>query len=157
MTLIHLNAAFFFALAAILLGLLWFLREAGSANRDKTELTKLSLVANTENAVLITNQEGNIEWVNDGFNRISGHALSHVVSKPPGTVVLGGTPNPKTLQQIRSGLSTRKAFTVEMLCSHKNGHRFWLSVNFTPVFDGRDRITNFIGVGADVTARKRAQ
>jgi len=158
MTLIGLDTGILLILAAILCLLLFLWRETGSANGKKGEVSKLSLVANkTETAVLITNQEGSIEWVNDAFTRISGHALSEVVNKPPGVVLLGSMHNPKTIQQIRGLLSTRKSFTVEMLCSHKDGHRYWLSVNFTPVFDDHGRLTNFIGIGVDATTRKRAE
>ena len=159
MNVISLNPGILLVLAAVLCGVFWLLsRESGTVTRQKSELTKLSLVASkTEAAVLITNHEGNIEWVNDGFTRISGHVLSEVAGKPAGAALLGATHNPKTIQQIRSCLITRKSFTVEILCSHKDGHRYWLSVNFTPVFDDKDRLTNFIGVGADVSARKRAE
>ncbi|NIR52080.1 PAS domain-containing protein [candidate division KSB1 bacterium] len=39
-----------------------------------SELEKLSLVASeTDNGVLIADADGKVEWVNDGFTRISGY------------------------------------------------------------------------------------
>src|SRR5262249_11008129 len=48
-------------------------------------------------------------------------------------------------------------FTVEMLCAHRRGHRYWMSLNLTPVFNEQKMLVNFVGVGSDITARKRAE
>ncbi|PLX13231.1 MAG: hypothetical protein C0594_01490, partial [Marinilabiliales bacterium] len=41
------------------------------------ELEKLSLVASeTDNAILITDEKGNLEWINDSFTRLYGYKLS---------------------------------------------------------------------------------
>jgi PAS domain S-box-containing protein len=145
-------------LLALAASALWLclraLKPAAFARRDET--TRLSLVAHkTDSAVLITNHEGLIEWINEGFTRVSGHKLADVVGKSPGAVLLGATQNTRAVQKIREGMGTGKAFAVEILCAHKSGHRYWLSINFTPVFDKMERLLNFIGVGFDVTSRKR--
>jgi PAS domain S-box-containing protein len=123
------------ALLAIFAGMMWFLhREHEGVNQQKAEMTRLSLAANkTDNAVIVLNQEGAIDWVNEGFTRLSGHSLADVAGKPPATVLLGALQSSKNVQQIRNGLTSRKHFTVELLCSNKNGHRYWLSLSFTPV------------------------
>ncbi|MCI0744757.1 MAG: PAS domain S-box protein, partial [Verrucomicrobia subdivision 3 bacterium] len=118
----------------------------------------LSLVAHkTDNALLITNHEGMIEWVNDGFSRVTGHKLAEAFGKSPAAVLLGPQHNARAVQKIRDGMNSGKPFAVDLLCSHKSGHRYWLSMNFTPVFDKSERLRNFVGVGFDVTARKRAE
>src|ERR1051325_7888406 len=44
------------------------------------ELKKLSMVASkTNNGVIITNRQGVIEWVNDGFIRMLGYSFEDVV------------------------------------------------------------------------------
>ena len=130
----------------------------GRAALGGDEASRLSLVAHkTDSAVLITNHEGLIEWINEGFTRVSGHHLKDVVGKSPGAVLLGPTLNARATQRIREGMGTGKSFAVELLCAHKGGHRYWLSINFTPVFDKMERLLNFVGVGFDVTSRKRAE
>src|SRR6185503_15933820 len=64
--------------------------------------------------------------------------------------------SPKTIQQIRNGLSAGKNFAVELRCSHKSGQRYWFSLHFTPVADAQGKLANFVALGADITARKRA-
>jgi PAS domain S-box-containing protein len=120
------------------------------------DTSRLSLVAHkTDSAVLITNHEGLIEWINEGFTRVSGHKSADVVGKTPGAVLLGPIHNNRAVQKIREGMGAGKPFAIELLCAHKSGHRYWLSINFTPVFDKRERLLNFIAVGFDVTSRKR--
>src|SRR6059036_1351995 len=118
---------------------------------------KLSLAVNkTDYAVLLVTPDGALEWANAAFTRITGYELAEVSGKPIGPVLLGSLHSPKAAQQIKNGL-TRTGFHLEMLCAHKDGHRYWLSLNLSPVLDGQERVVNFIGFGADITARRRAE
>jgi PAS domain S-box-containing protein len=134
------------------------LRELRSALQRQEELSLLALVANkTDHAVFLTSREGVIEWVNEGFTRVSGHLPADATGKQPGAVLLGGLHNINVTQKIREGLAQQKVFTVEMFCAHRRGHRYWMSLNMTPVFNEQKELVNFVGVGSDVTARKRAE
>jgi PAS domain S-box-containing protein len=124
--------------------------------RDK-ELSRLALVANTtENAVLITDADGLIEWVNEGFTRVTGYAPADAMGKAPGAFLSGPVQNVQAIQGLRDAVISQKPLTVEMQCAHKRGNRYWLSLHFTPVFDEQERFTNFVGVGTDITPRKGA-
>jgi PAS domain S-box-containing protein len=126
--------------------------------RAADDASRLSLLAHKiDSAVLITNHEGLIEWINEGFTRVSGHKAADVLGKTPGAVLLGPIHNTRAVQRIREGMGAGKPFAVELLCAHKSGHRYWLSINFTPVFDKMERLLNFVGVGFDVTSRKRTE
>ena len=57
---------------------------------SEAEARKLALVASrTHNAVIITDARGNIEWVNEGFTRMTGWLLDEVMGKRPGDVLQG--------------------------------------------------------------------
>ncbi|HYV30357.1 MAG TPA: PAS domain-containing protein, partial [Candidatus Binatia bacterium] len=139
--------------------LTWYLlREIQALRRKQTELARLALVASkTENAVFLTNAEGAIEWANEGFARMSGHLPGDVLGKQCGALLLGTLQNINVTQKIRDGLTSQKNFTVEMHCSHRRGHRYWLSLNMTPVFAEQNQLVGFIGVGSDITGRRRAE
>jgi PAS domain S-box-containing protein len=123
---------------------------------SRVDATRVALLTHkTDNAVLITNHEGLIEWINEGFTRVSGYGIEDVQGKSPGAVLLGPLHNAKAVQRIREGMSSIRPFAIEILCSHKRGHRYWLAINFTPVFDQMERFLNYVAVGFDVTARKR--
>jgi PAS domain S-box-containing protein len=143
----------------LLVGLNSYLLDRISAlTNENAQLSRLALVAGkTDQAVFLTNAEGLIEWINDGFTRMSGHLAGDVVGKQPAPLLLGTLQNLNVTQKVREGLASQRLFTVEMLCSHRKGHRYWLSLNMTPVFDAQQQLTGFIGVGLDITARKRAE
>jgi len=55
------------------------------------ELARLSrVVSQTTNGVIITDAQGHVEWINEGFTRMSGYSLEALLGKRPGTVLAGG-------------------------------------------------------------------
>lgn len=140
-------------------GLNWHSRrESRQLQAENLELSRLALVASkTDNAAFITNPDGNIQWVNDGFVRLTGHSATEALGKQPGPLLLGQLQNIKVNQKLRDGISHRRIFTVEMLCSNRRGHRFWMSLNMTPVVDDQGHLNHYIGIGQDITARRKAE
>src|SRR5687767_12002500 len=97
------------------IGTLYFFyqRQWKALRNQKADLARLSLVANkTDNAVLVLTPDGAINWVNDGFTRLSGYTLADSVDKAPAAILLGPLQSSKGVQQLRSGLNSRKAFTT---------------------------------------------
>ena len=119
------------------------------------ELAKLSLVASkTDNAVIITDRDGFIEWVNEGFVRLTGYTLPEVRGQKPGRILQGPLSDQATVTKIRGLLGSKKAFTAEILNYHKNGTRYWVSMNITPIFDEVGEVVRFISIETDITERK---
>jgi len=141
------------ALACVLV---YLFSKSGRVAQSGLDLTKLAQVIDkSEHAVLLAKPDGSIEWVNPAFTRISGYEATNVHGKLLGAVLLGSLHSPKAVQQIKNALMARKSYNLDMLCAHKDGHRYWLSLHLLPVLDSSEKLTNFIGVGADITAQKR--
>jgi PAS domain S-box-containing protein len=122
------------------------------------ELAKLSLVASkTDNAVIITDREGRIEWVNDGFSRITGYTLAEVAGRKPGNILRGPLTDAETEGRIRASLASRKSFTEEILNYRKDGGTYWLSMTITPVLDEKGDVLRFVAIESDITGRKRTE
>jgi PAS domain S-box-containing protein len=138
---------------------IWFLfRRIRGFNHQRQDLAKLSLVASkTDNAVILLNKEGRIDWVNDGFRRITGYSLQDTQGKALGPLLLGTCQNEQTIQTIQDALSQKKGVTLEMFCTHKQGSHYWFSLHLTPVFNEHECPAHFVGVGSDVTPRKRVE
>jgi PAS domain S-box-containing protein len=132
--------------------------ERKRAEEQARHAHKLALVASrTDNAVVITDPQGRIEWVNDGFSRISGYALDEVVGRKPGAVLQGPDTDPATVARIREQLARGEGFTAEIVNYAKDGRKYWLAIEAQPVRDAAGTVTNFIAIESDVTARKAAQ
>ena len=122
------------------------------------ELAKLSLVASkTDNAVIITDREGRVEWVNDGFTRITGYAMAEMIGKKPGNVLRGPLTDEETRNRIREAIASKKSFTEEILNYRKDGSSYWLSMTITPVLNEQGEVLRFVAIESDISERKRTE
>ncbi|MEQ8585612.1 MAG: PAS domain-containing methyl-accepting chemotaxis protein [Thalassobaculaceae bacterium] len=123
--------------------------------RQKAHFNILSLVANeTDNSVIITDPQGLIEYVNDGFTRMTGFTAEEAIGKAPGHLLQGENTDPDTVRTIRENLASRRAFDVEILNYTKTGHPHWISLAINAVFDATGRISRFVSVQVDITRTK---
>jgi len=122
------------------------------------EAEQLALVAQyTDNAVIITDDQGRVKWVNVGFTRISGYALEEVVGQSPGKLLQGPDTSKETVRFMREAITRREGFDVEIINYHKNGTPYWLAIEARPIIDREGNVVKFIAIESDITARKLAQ
>ncbi len=118
------------------------------------EIKKLSLVAEkTQNAVVISDKYGRIEWVNDGFTRLTGWPADEVISLPPSRFLHGPATDALTLENIEQNLVKRQNFSEELILYKKSKQPFWVRVDISPIFDEKGEIVKFISIGTDITER----
>lgn len=122
------------------------------------EIAKLSLVAaNIQHSVVIANKDGEIEWVNDAFVKMTGFTMGEVVGRKPGAFLQGQKTDQETVARIRSAIARREPIAVEIVNYHKDGKDYWIRLEISPVFDDAGNLSNFISTQADITDRKRQQ
>ena len=120
------------------------------------ELQKLALVASrTDNAVIITDSSGKIEWVNEGFTRITEYTLDEVKGRKPGSFLQGPRTDPATVADMRAKLAASQPFTAEIINYSKSKRPYWLQVEVQPVFDAAGALTNFMAIETDISERKK--
>jgi len=129
-------------------------KEIVSLNSYKTEVEKLALVADkTNNAVIITDQEGFIEWVNDGFVFQCGYSLEEVKGKKP-KFLQGPKTDSETVKRISEGLKKKSPVSEEIINYTKKGELYWSKLDITPVLDENDQLKNFVSIQTDITELK---
>ena len=132
-----------------------FLRDVTAELALRETTRRLSLVAdNTSNAVVISDAQGLIEYVNPGFTKMSGHTLEEARGRKPGSFLQGADTDPKTVQRIRQQFNAKKSFSEEILNYAKDGRPYWIAMTIDPVFDAKGNLTNFVSVQAEITATK---
>jgi two-component system sensor histidine kinase/response regulator len=142
-----------FVVALIMIALLM-----GSKRRSEKEMRKLALVASrTDNAVIITDAAGVVEWVNEGFTRITGYSAEEAIGKKPGKLLQGPASDPATVQHIRYQLSQNRGFTAELVNYAKGGRAYWVAIDVQPIYDRRGRVTNFIAIERDISQQKATE
>jgi len=132
------------------------LREANQRLLEQElESRKLALVAaRTDNAVVVTDAKGYIEWVNEGFVRITGYTLEEAQGRKPGEILQGPRTDPKTVNYIRERLAAESSVTTEILNYGKNGETYWLSLEIQPMRDSEGRVMNYMAIERDISQQR---
>ena len=122
----------------------------------EAEARKLALiVSRTDSAVILTDATGHIEWVNDGFARLTGWSLPEVIGKRPGSFLQGPDSDPDTIAIISRKIASVEPFHAEIVNYSRSGRKYWISMEIQPVFNDTGTLTNFMAVQADITERIR--
>lgn len=118
----------------------------------------LSLVAEkTDNAVIITDSDGKIEWVNAGFENMTGYLIDEVKNREPGSFLQGSRTDPKTVKTMREAISNCSSFSVEVLNYSKSGKQYWVAIDSQPVLNEDGSLSAFIAIERDISAEKQEQ
>jgi PAS domain S-box-containing protein len=123
--------------------------------RSEDELRKLSrAVEQSPISIVITDGEGNIEYVNPRFAEVTGYSLNEVRGKNPRFLKSGANP-PELYQQLWATILAGKVWKGEILNRRKNGELYWENVTICPIFDAAGVLTHFLGLKEDVTQTKK--
>ncbi|MTB50308.1 PAS domain-containing hybrid sensor histidine kinase/response regulator [Lewinella sp. W8] len=119
------------------------------------ELERLSLVASqTTNGVIITDKEGYLEWVNEGFTKISGFTLEEVIGKRPGDFLQGPETDQEVVEIMRKAIQEHRGFDVEVLNYNKQREPYWIKIICNPMLDEEGKVQGFMAIESDITLRK---
>ncbi|HVU33378.1 MAG TPA: CHASE domain-containing protein [Opitutaceae bacterium] len=129
-----------------------------SLRASEAQARQLAVVASrTVNGVVITDAEGKVVWVNDGFTRLTGYAFEEVRGRKPGTVLQGTGTDPATVAKMHDALEQKSSFAVEILNYAKSGRSYWVSIEVQPLREPDGTLTGFMGIQSDITERKLAE
>jgi len=119
------------------------------------EFKLLSLVANeTDNSIIIADENGFVQYVNRGFTKLTGYTLDEIRGKKPGHILQGEATDPATVARIKAALRDRKPTYTEILNYSKSGEPYWISLAINPVFDAQGKLEHYISIQANITATK---
>ncbi len=128
------------------------------AERMTRDLKRLSIVAErTSNAVVITDAQQRIEWINDGFTRVTGYTLDEVRGRIPGHFLQCERTDPKAIAHMRDSLTAGQGCEVELLNKGKDGREYIVAVEIQPLHDADGKLQGFMAIESDVTDRVRAR
>ena len=136
-------------------GLIGVLTDITESRNTEAELRKLSLVASrTNNAVVITDASGHIEWVNDAFTRLTGIPSEEAIGQVPGRMLQGPDTDPGTVAMIGQRIAAREGFQAELVNYTRDGRRYWVALDVQPIRDEQGEVQQFIAVESDITERR---
>ncbi len=123
----------------------------------EAEIRKLSLaIEQSPVAIVITDLEANMQYVNPAFSEITGYSAKDVIGENTRILKSGFTSN-ETYNDLWKTIKAGKSWTGEWINKKKDRTFYWESIKISPVFDDQDVITNYLAVKEDISDRKQAE
>jgi PAS domain S-box-containing protein len=113
-------------------------------------------LASAANAVLITNVNGVINWVNPAFTALTGYAFDEAVGQNP-RILHSGQHSREFYKSLWSTILSGRVWHGEMVNKRKDGQLYTEEMTVTPVRDSTGNVTHFIAIKQDVTDRRRTE
>jgi PAS domain S-box-containing protein len=136
------------------LGVFAAARDITERKQAEDELRKLSVaVEQSPASVVITDTKACIQYVNSRFTEVSGYSAAEAIGQNPHILQSGQTPK-ETYQELWGKLTSGEPWHGELLNKRKSGELYWEDVSIAPVKNPAGRVTHYVAVKADITARK---
>jgi len=122
--------------------------------RAEVAVRQLSrIVEQTEDAVVVTDRKGVIEYVNPAFERLTGFTKEEALGKTP-NVLNSGLHDEHFYKRLWNTILNGGVFLSEIANRKKNGELFHEVKTITPLRDAQGKITHFVATGKDITKHK---
>nr|WP_294860391.1 ATP-binding protein [uncultured Fluviicola sp.] len=145
-------------LAALLIFIYFRYKDRVSSNRlilsKNRELERLSIVAsNTNNGITITNPQGIISWVNEGFVRLYGWTTAEEFFAQKGGSIyeIAGLTRAEISAFIDQAIETKESVVFQAFKQLKNHEQKYIQTSLTPVFDEHEELKFLVYVDTDIT------
>ena len=133
------------------------LLDISERKQSELELCKLSsAVSQSPISVIITDTEGNIEYVNPKFTQTTGYSAEEVHGQNP-RMLKSERQSPEFYKDLWDTITAGKEWRGEFCNCRKNGELYWEQASISPIRNSTGKVTHYVGVKEDVTERKRAE
>ncbi len=132
------------------------LKKNGAKEKRQAEMERLSIVAKqTDNAIMIMDVEGNIQWINDGFTRMYEYTFEQFL-QVRGSNILQTSFNPMVRKSIEQCLETKQPAYYEAINITPSGNEIWTHTSLSPVLNEDGEVIHLVAVDSDISKRKEA-
>lgn len=123
--------------------------------RQEQQLYLLSLIAEKNiNAVVISDRDGKIEWVNSSFIAMSGYSLEEMKGIKPGKLLQGTETDAETVRYLKHQIELGLPFNCEIINYSKSGEKYWVKIQGQALKDNNGEIIRFFAIEEDITNKK---
>jgi PAS domain S-box-containing protein len=115
-----------------------------------------NIIANMNLGLLEVDLEDKIQYVNPGFERISGYAAKELIGKSAGEILLTDSFSDLSQQKLKQrakGISDM----YEIPIKNKNGDLKWWMISGAPNYDNDGKLIGSIGIHLDITEQKELE
>jgi len=138
-------------------GFIGFLTDITDRVADELRLRQLStIVEQSPSSILITNVDGEIEYVNPAFEQTSGYELEDIIGDTP-RVLRSGQTDAEVYEQMWGTITRGEPWRGELLNKRKDGSLFWELASLAPIRSPQGQITHYVSINEDITRLKNQE
>jgi PAS domain S-box-containing protein/putative nucleotidyltransferase with HDIG domain len=108
------------------------------------------------NAIVITDRDGSITWVNPAFTHLTGYLPAEALGQNP-RLLKSGLQDQSFYQRLWDTILAGEVWRGEIINRRKDASLYVEEMTVTPVRDERGAISHFVSIKHDITARKEAE
>ncbi len=113
-------------------------------------------IENSPVSLMITNDQGEIEYTNPAFTGIFGYSEEEVRGKSP-AILKSGKYDEQFYANLWATIKSGKHWQGEIENRRSDGSVVWLYETIVPVYDHGNEVKHFVSLQADITRRKKAE
>ncbi len=134
-----------------------YIEDVTDRKNTEQQLKQLSrAVEQNPTSIVITDAEGNIEYVNPVFTEITGYESDEVIGKNP-RILKSGKMDDSIFKELWSTIISGGTWKGEIINRRKSGELYWDNKTISAIFNSQGHIMNYVGVGEEITKRKKIE
>jgi len=107
-------------------------------------------------SVMITDRDGNIEYVNPACENITGYSREELIGQNP-RIVNAGKQDGAFYSRLWKTILAGKIFRDVLINRAKDGSLYYEEKTIAPLLDSEGKVTSFVSTGKDITERVATQ
>ncbi len=132
-------------------------RDATKRKNIEKEILQLSTaITQSPASVVITDLDGNIEYVNQKFTDITGYTYDEAIGQNPKILKTEHTPS-EDYKEMWETISSGGIWRGEFLNKRKDGTLYWELASVSPIIDKDGTIIKYLAIKEDITERKKTE
>ncbi len=125
-------------------------------NIEKEILSLSTAITQSPASVVITNLDGNIEYVNQKFTDITGYTYDEAIGQNPRILKTEHTSS-NDYKEMWETISSGGIWRGEFLNKRKDGTFYWELASVSPIIDKDGNIIKYLAIKEDITERKKTE
>lgn len=114
------------------------------------------IVEQSPASIIVTNLNGQLEYVNKSFSETTGYSYDEVIGQNP-RILQSDEAITKAYADLWQHITNKKAWKGEFINKKKSGELFYESAIIAPTLDENGNIVNYFGIKQDITNQKKIQ
>ncbi len=108
------------------------------------------------NAIVLTDRESKILWVNPAFTRMTGYTAEEVLGQTP-RILRSGLQDSHYYQELWKTITAGEVWRGHLINSRKDGSTYHEDMTIAPIRSSGGEITHYVAIKEDVSERYQAQ